>query len=486
MSKKQKWVVSVLVILNLINILILFWPESKKDYSLSIKNFGAVIINKKRYLIKPKIKVGKLDNKKIIWESSNPSVIDVSPCNHTKYCNIIPISVGETKITISYKDEKKKIDVSDSIYIKVLEQEKINFYKTENNLFLYAAKESNDIYSEDPTYKKKITSYTCENVECDMVTGKWTAFIKDGDKYLVAKSVNVYSSTSNEISADMNISDCKNSFCSANCESFKFDEIETVIDNYQGIEALLLAGTNSKYSGVYSAVGIKKIDFDEYQDISTLTPEYKILISSKGMTYLYNYLDGNILKINYSAKTMKGTFLGNDRYYYLSSDTDSRKKCIILDANYNSLFNSKRFDYAYLYDNKLFTYEDAQNGKKPHIYDLTGNEIADYFSPDFELFTYLDNYAVGRKNNKLTVIKLDSSDISDSSLDISGYKFVKLLDRKEKDELGKEINVDFLADNEFIFKFTKDKKEIYVDISIVYGTGLPKIEAKILLEKESD
>ena len=82
--------------------------------------------------------------------------------------------------------------------------------------------------------------------------------------------------------------------------------------------------------------------------------------------------------------------------------------------------------------------------------------------------------------------KLDSSDISDSSLDISGYKFVKLLDRKEKDELGKEINVDFLADNEFIFKFTKDKKEIYVDISIVYGTGLPKIEAKILLEKESD
>lgn len=450
MKKKgniQKIVIPVLIVLIIINIVILiimFTNKPKKEEKLiDIKDLAMVITkntsSKIEVLTKKHVK-----HRRLKWTSSDSNILDVSDCNRFNECFLKPKSTGQVDVTVTYTDDKKKIKQSDTVTISIIDSEIINFYLY--NSKLYVDKLSAPIYSDNPMYEKK-GIYVCKDPDCTFINGEYHVIVNDeGNRYkhLDTKTLgrNTKGITDSLTCAEML---CYDSILGNLYDEFKMSEVKGIIDNYDSIN-LLVIGDNKKNKGLYSTSlhKLKDINFNYYSKIQGYVEEQKILLNDTQKNYIYDYESDDLITTNYNGKSL-AVVNSNAKYYFLSKDENNyNKDCVVLDSNYNFLFNSKVFEYAEIINNLLFTYE-TNNGKRiAHIYNLDGNEIKNYLDENFELFGYYGQYSVGKLNNKLVFINNFNKQIYRSEYDIDSNNYTyQVLSKSEQKIYENKYNITF-------------------------------------------
>ena len=478
----KKIIIPLLIFLNVINIIIWSTPMKGKDeYSekLVALNKLAVVMTKNG-----SYRLG-LDRPNLIkkpsyitWESSDSSIIDVTSCAHYSDCYLKPSAIGEATITIRYNDGKKTD--SDSVYVSVIESEVINFYQRDGKI--YADKISQEKYANLEEYEN-VASYTCKDIDCQFVTGDYHAMINDNNHYI---TVNINDKELNTDTLNRTYG-CDRLLCNGNYkDNVEFSQIENLVDDDSNILAFIL-GNDIKYTGIYSVLSysLKEVSFSGYTKINNA--EYDLMLYGNGKDNLYNLTTNEIKTINFAGFSMGISHSNGMTYYFLSQNyTDYNKNCIILDSNYNFLFNSKVFEYAFIYEDKLYTYETVKQRKSPHVYNLIGNEITNYFSDNFEIYGYFSNsFVVGKQDNKLIVMRVSDKQIFDSvDEDITDYTFGTILSKDEATYLVSNNKLAPLGENECIlFLYNDNGKKLYIRYTYLFG-GNSRISSQKLSVKE--
>lgn len=222
----------------------------------------------------------------------------------------------------------------------------------------------------------------------------------------------------------------------------EFKEIKEIIEDNPGYYRAFMLGNDKSYTGIYSFKTHSRYDinFKGYKAVDNTI----FLLYDYSKAHIYS-LESNLIKsFNYESRNIDLTISSGNRYYYLSRNSNyANNKCIILDANYNTLFNSKQFEYAYIKDDRLYTYESENNKKKILVYSLDGNRINNNVNPDFNVIGYItDTYAIGILNNKITVVNAETGEIINDEIPIGNYKNIEIIRESEISAIRDNIKID--------------------------------------------
>ena len=444
-----------------------------------IENEGTIVKNNSYFVdLNYNINYNMSKSGKIIWSSSDPLVVDVSECKQRRECSVKSLKPGSATVSVRLEDKRKNVLNTDEIIINVLDSDTIHFYN--KDLYYYSDKDTDLEYKDDESYTK-LFDYSCKNLDCDVVSGKYVSIIKDGDIYYEVDP------TDESLNMDMPTRriGCNGNFhCNEKFgEKFKFSDLVEIVDNKSYKKSVVntyIFGKKDDKSPSYTGFYDKNYDalyegvFYKYYVFNNFT----YLLSDLSGSHIYDAKDNKTFDYNFVAYYLGVTYDKDVKYYYLSNNRyNYNRDCVILDNNYNTIFNSKRFEYANIYNGKLYSYETINNKKEFVLYDLTGSRIESNLPNNFEFIDYtkIPMLAFGIINDKINILYLDSNSIIDDSVTVSrGYSEVRVFEEQSFDII-EGISVsrdDYLDSDEYVISIKYDDRvDYYYYKIIITGTG---------------
>ena len=192
-----------------------------------------------------------------------------------------------------------------------------------------------------------------------------------------------------------------------------------------------------------------------------------------------------IKTLNYPGKIIKLAKVNSlARYYYLSTNINHpQTNCLILDANFNILFNSKVFKYAYILNENLYSYEYANKVNKVVVYNLDGSRIDNNINSNFKLLDYISGTnAIGTMDDKITIVDVSTGEIINQELAIDkNYKSIEAIREEYISEIQLK-NLPSTATGIVIKIITDNNKVIFYHYIIDYSNNQQTIKIEEIKE----